>query len=253
MKKYPLILLIMAGIIAVLIISCQKDSLSREGTEDNSVLFEDQSLLENISPNFFDNHIYRIELLGNNDELCELASIIYNEGIVAEELNMYAAKKHYFNHSPVVMYSVPYTSNEDLVIVYQYETEAIVMHSKTRPGKENDLHSLSSSDGKLLYTLEVNDKGEFGNIITHHNLEFEDFNTRVYTLSQAKLSNRGSYLKVKEEDCCRRKADWAACIDCTVSAFTSSFVGTLSLILVGKEAMGAIAVSCINAGPTARC
>lgn len=253
MKKYPLILMILVGMMTVFFYSCEKDPSDQVKDEENIILFEDQSLLENISPNFYDNHIYRVELLGNNDELCDLVSAVSDEGISIEDLNIYGAKKHLFNHSSVFMYSVPFNYSDDMVIVYQYDEVSMVMLAQTEHGEEEDLFRMASSDGQLHYSMQVNDRGEFRNIVAQHNPKFERFNSRVYALSMENMADRNGHLKVKDVDCCRRADNWVGCLECTTSAFTSSVIGILSLGLLGKETFAAIAISCINAGPTAVC
>ncbi|MFC2129152.1 hypothetical protein ACFLQX_00055 [Bacteroidota bacterium] len=254
MKKNPLILMLLAGLMTVFFYSCEKDPQYQDESEENIILFEDRTILENISPNYYDNHIYRIELLGNNDELCDLISTISEEGISTDQLNIYGTKKHLFNHSSVCMYSIPNNLNDNKVIVYQYDDVSMVMHAQTIKMSENDVFRMTSTDGKMHYSMRVNDRGEFRNIVTEYNPKFEIFSARVHELSREDRLDERRQLKGKEvAPCCRKEDSWRDCIDCTSSEFRETVVGTIALTLLGMEAYAAIAVSCINANPGAVC
>ena len=255
MKKQIFQLLILSGMMATIFYGCQKDSMTQDKNgEENTILFDDPTLLENISPNFYDNHIYRIELLGNNDELCDLVSRVSDEGIRIEDLNIYGSKKHLFNHSEVIMYSIPYHDSESEVIVYQYDDIAeISIVSLEVEGSMNKI-SINTTDGALYYSLKVNEKGQFGHIETAFNPMMETFNDEVYETQQIKLelNDNRSYTKVKAP-CCRKESGTLACMDCTTAAFRETVVGTFALSGFGFALYAAIGISCINAGSGAVC
>lgn len=235
---------------------CQKDSITQdEKAEENIILFDDPTLLENISPNFYDNHIYRVEMLGNNDELCDLISRVSNEGISADELNIYGIKKHYFNNSDVLMYSIPSNYSEDRIIVYQYDDIAEITIASYEEEGNIDRINIKTTDGVLYYSMQVNVKGQFGNIISAFNPRMENFNDEVFEIYRSKLrfENEPSNTKVKAAPCCRKADGIMACINCTSAAARDTFLGTLTLSLFGPEAYFAIGVSCINANPRAVC
>ena len=74
----------------------------------NQVIFEDMSLKTNVSPNFYDNHFYSVQKLGNNKERKSLMNVIERSGIHLSVLNPKAVKKFYFNNSDIIMYAVFY-------------------------------------------------------------------------------------------------------------------------------------------------
>jgi hypothetical protein len=256
MKKQTFQLLVLTGMMATLFYGCQKDSMTQhENGEENIIFFDDPTLLENISPNFYDNHIYRIELLGNNDELCDLISRVSDEGIRNENLNIYGSKKHLFNNSEVIMYSIPYNNSESEIVVYQYDDIAEFAVASFEEEGNLDRFTMKTTDGALFYSLQVNEKGQFGNIVTSFNPLIESFSAEVYESQQLKLGldDKRTYTKTKTPSCCRKADGLTACIDCITSAFSNTFLGTLALGVYGIGTYIAIGVSCINAGPGAVC
>ena len=70
LKRKYLLLLPLAGVFLIPFFGCNKDEDSPGNTtkNSNSLVYEDQSLQEEVSPYIYDTHIYRIELLGANRE-----------------------------------------------------------------------------------------------------------------------------------------------------------------------------------------
>ena len=70
MKKLVMGALALTGVILLLVYGCDKDAEIQIQDKDtaNSLVYEDPSLIHDVSPNFYDNHIYRIEYLGENQE-----------------------------------------------------------------------------------------------------------------------------------------------------------------------------------------
>lgn len=71
---------------------------------------------------------------------------------------------------PTIMYSIPYSSSEDKIIVYQYDDLVQVMFAEYRK-IENKMttFTMKTGDGKLYYSLQENENLEFGNIVIGKN------------------------------------------------------------------------------------
>ena len=70
MKKLLFGSLFLTGIILFVAFGCTKEDETQtlDDQTSNSLVYEDNSLIDEISPYFYDNHIYRIEKLGENQE-----------------------------------------------------------------------------------------------------------------------------------------------------------------------------------------
>ncbi len=253
MKKYKILLLVLVGIMGSLFYGCEKDTESQDKSEEaNIILFEDLTLLQNVSPNYYDNHIYRVELLGNNDELCNLVARVSENGIQADQLNIYGSRKHLFNHTSAIMYSIPFNNSKKKVIVYQYEDIAEVMLASYEDEGVLDRFSIKTTDESMFYSLQVNEEGAIGNIVTEFNPRMELFNEEAVEIQQQKLDLERDRISTKAT-CCRKADGILSCMECTSAAFRTTFIGNLTLSLFGIEAYSAIGISCINANPDAVC
>jgi hypothetical protein len=96
MKRKCLFLLPLAGMILFFFPGCNKDEYSQNTKSEsaNSLVYEDNSLLEEISPYFYDNHIYRIELLGDNQERERILSEALQNGVEEDFLMIEGAQKY---------------------------------------------------------------------------------------------------------------------------------------------------------------
>jgi len=109
MKRLCLVLLPLAGIILFFVVGCNKDEETQNSRKEstNSLIYEDVSLKEEVSPYFYDNHIYRIELLGANREREQILREARANGVEDGFLMIEEAQKFFFNHTGVIMYSIP--------------------------------------------------------------------------------------------------------------------------------------------------
>jgi len=254
MKKYSHILIAVVVLLGITLYSCEKDQVQQSTTDENIVLYEDLSMLNDVSSNSYNNHIYRVEILGNNNELENLINDISGQDIPIESLNIYGIKKHQLNNSEIVMYSIPFNNSEDKIIVYKYDNlyqVSIAEYISHTDGPSR--FNIKTLDGELYYGLDLNEENQIVDITLGENRQIDKFNKDIYTLNLSKYGNTEQEVSTTKATCCRQEADWSSCMDCTTSWLGSSRIGRAALSIFGSELYVVIGISCLNAGSSAVC
>ncbi|WP_458626435.1 hypothetical protein [Winogradskyella sp. PC D3.3] len=256
MEKYIKISIFTLLISSILIYSCSENSdLNTMEENQNEVIFEDVTLKDNVSPNFYDNHFYLIEKLGNNAEKEMIIAKLQDNSIELKNLNMDIIKKFYLNNSDINMFSIPFMNSENMVIIYQFDnTYQVSVAEYNKLDKFNEF-KLKTLDNKLYYSVEINDQNQIGGIVIADNDKIADFSNEVYNISTEKHNslNHNSNNSQAKSGCCRQQSGWSDCMDCTVSYCGSKWWCVAGLVAAGPEVLAAFGASCIGAGPNASC
>jgi hypothetical protein len=255
MKRMYLVFLPLAGLTLFFFFGCNKDeeSQSKDNESANSLVYEDKSLLEEVSPYFYDNHICRIELLGANLERERIIRAALDQGVEEAFLLIEEAQKFFFNHTEVIMYSIPTIDPEQTVIIY--ETVGFYQVSMTHFGPtEGGVMSftMKTMDDRDYFSLKLDDENRIGDLKVSENEMVKTFNETVYSLTLGEESQEFT-AKGATAACCRKESSWSDCMECTTSDCLGSWLCKITGIIAPKELIAGIAVSCIGAGPDARC
>ena len=254
-KRKYFVLLPLAGILLLSFPGCNKDDETQGHSKEssNSLVYEDRSLLQEVSPYFYDNHIHRIELLGANAERAQVVKAAMGEGLDRDFLLIEDARKFFFNHSRVIMYSIPTLDPEQTVILYEthglYQV-SMAHYSPAEAGKM--LFVLRTMDDREVFSLKMDEKLRMGDLKVSENQEIKNFNQSIYSLTYQEES-RDASPKGADAICCRRESSWSACMNCTFDDCADSWICKAAGIIAPTELVAAFAVSCIGAGPDARC
>ena len=248
-------MLSLAGLLLILVIGCHKEDLNR-GTSHESAnipVYEDVSLKEEVSPYFYDNHIYRIELLGANREREEVKRAALDQGAEEEFLNLEEAQKFYFNHTDVIMYSIPTLDPEQTLILYESHGLYQVSVAQLRPVEGGLMQfTLRTMDDRDYFTLKLDDQNRMGELRIFENEKIKSFNKAVNSLT-LKEESQDEQLKAASAICCRRESSWSDCMECTVDDCSDSWVCKVVALIAPAELVAGFAASCIGAGPDAKC
>jgi hypothetical protein len=220
-------------------------------SENNEVVFEDLSLKTNVSPNFYDNHFYLIEKLGNNKERETIINAVRDKGVDLNTLNVKDVKKFYLNNTDILMYSISMKESEKEMFIYQYADLYHVNIVELSPIGNKRQFILKTLDNQLVYSLQLDNENRIGNFIVEKNPEMKTFSKDVYDLRVKEYNLKTT--AVAEDDCCRHESGWSDCVDCSVEACGRSFFCVASIVASGSAVVAGIAVSCIGAGPNAWC
>lgn len=255
MKRLCLVLLPLAGIILFFVVGCNKDEETQCPRKEsaNSLIYEDLSLKEEVSPYFYDNHIYRIELLGANQEKEQILREARTNGVEEGFLMIEEAQKFFFNHTGVVMYSIPTLDPEQTLILY--ESKGLYQVSMAHYGPaEGGLMSfaLKTMDDRSYFSLKLDDQNRIGDLKVYENEEVLSFNRAVYSIS-LKEESQDETLKGSSAICCRKESSWGDCMSCTVDDCSGSWLCKVVAIVAPAELIAGFAASCIGAGADARC
>ena len=255
MKRKCLVLLPLAGIILFFVVGCDKDEESQISRKDysNSVVYEDRSLKEEVSPYFYDNHIYRIELLGANQEREQIVREAQANGIEEDFLMIEEAQKFFFNHTGVIMYSIPTLDPEQTVIIYESKGLYQVSMAHFSPAEGGHMSfALKTMDDRDYFSLKLDDQMRIGELRVSENQEVKNFNRAVYSIS-LKEESQDVTTKGTSAICCRKESSWSDCMSCTASDCSGSWLCKVVAIIAPAELIAGFAVSCIGAGEEARC
>lgn len=254
MRKYVFVALSLTGLILLIPFGCDKEDevQTRDDQASNALVFEDPSLMSQVSPYFYDNHIYRIEVLAENREKKRVVQAITNSGADMTCLQLEDVQKFYFNHTELVMYAVPTLDPEQTLILYERFGlfQAILAEYQALPGNRSQ-YGLKTLDDELYFSFQLEDQNWIGEFRINENQIIHSFNTQVYALSLQE--GHGKSALSEEAVCCRREDNWKACVMCTLDACDESVLCRLTAIATGPALAAAIAASCIGAGPDARC
>jgi len=254
-RKYLFASLLLTGIILFVAYSCTKEDSIQESKDrsSNVLIYEDKSLMDEVSPYFYDNHIYRIELLGDNQEREQILRAALAEGVEEEFLVIDEAQKFHFNHTGVIMYSVPTLDPEQTLIIYETEGLFQVSMAHFRPVENGLMYfALKTMDDREYFSLKLDDQNRVGELKLYENEKVKSFNKAVYSLT---LTEESQDLTVKSVSapCCRKESGWSNCMECTVNDCESSWVCKLTALIAPVELAAGLAASCIGAGPDSRC
>jgi hypothetical protein len=254
MKKFISISVVFVVLAFFIIYGCTKNSdLTISESADNQILFKDLSLLQDVSPNFYDNHFYLIEKLGNNAERVKIVSTIKENGIDVNSLNIKEIKKFYFNNSEITMYSIP-AQNQETIIIYKYDNLYQVNIAEFYPANDGNMQfKLKTTDRNIFYSLELNAENKIGNLIIEENLKMNRFNNNVYSVQMEKIKSMNNIEQESAVDCCRHASNWSGCMDCSAAACGRSWICVAALVFAGPETLAGFAASCIGAGPNTFC
>ena len=254
MKKLFIGALALTGIILLMAYGCDKEDEIQimDDRTSNSLVYEDLSLKDEVSPYFYDKHIYRIEYLGENLERNEVEAAARENGVDMDGLLLQEVKKFYFNHTGVIMYSIPTKDPEQTVILYQSHGLYQVSLAEFRPALEQrSQYTLRTMDDQPFYSFQLDEEMRIGEFVVSDNERIKTFNNEIYFLTLETSHRKSTY--TEDAVCCRKEASWRACMTCTLDACNDSWVCKLTAIVAGPELAAALAASCIGAGPNARC
>lgn len=255
MKRMYLVLLPTAGMILFFFFGCHKDEeiQSTDREETNTLVYEDVSLKEQVSPYFYDNHIYRIELLGANQERERIFHAALDQGVEEAFMLVGEAQKFFFNHTDVIMYSIPTLDPEQTLIMY--ETKGLYQLSMAHFGPAGGglmSFTLKTMDDRDYFSLMLDDQNRIGDLQVSENEAIKTFNESVYSLTLKEESQETS-VKGAAAICCRKESSWSDCMDCTVNDCEGSWLCKIVGIIAPVELVAGFAASCIGAGADARC
>jgi hypothetical protein len=254
-RKYLIASLLLTGIILLIAYGCTKEN-ENQVTKDRStnvLVYEDDALRKEVSPYFYDNHIYRIELLGVNQEREQLVREAMENGVEEEFLMIEEAQKFYFNHTEVIMYSIPTLDPEQTLILYESKGLYQVSMAYFGPAEGDRMYfALKTMDDRDYFSLKLDGQNNMGELKVFENEEVKNFNKAVYSLTLREESQLGT-TKGATAICCRQESSWAACMRCTVDDCNDSWVCKFAAIIAPAELAAGLMVSCIGAGSDARC
>jgi len=246
--------LALTGVILLMVYGCDKDAeiQIQDKNTANTLAYEDPSLIDEVSPNFYDNHIYRIEYLGENQEKRRVEAAVRENGVDMNGLLLGEVRKFYFNHTGVMMYSIPTYDPEQTVIIYESHGLFQVSMAEFRPSDGNrSYYGLRTLDDQLFYSFQLDPQNRIGELVVNENELIQSFNHEIYYLT-LETSHRKS-TQSQDAVCCRKEASWKACMNCSMDACNENFLCKLTSFVAGPELAAAFAISCIGAGPDARC
>jgi len=255
MKRLCLVLLPLAGVFLIYFTACNKEEESQSSKKEstNSLIYEDMSLKEQVSPYFYDMHIYRIELLGANQEREQIVREALANGVEEAFLMIEEAQKFFFNNTGVIMYSIPTLDPEQTLILYESKGLYQVSMAHYRPAEDGHMSfALKTMDDRDYFSLKLDDQNRIGELRVSENEEVKSFNRAVYTLS-LKEESQDETLKGSSAICCRKESGWSDCMDCTAVDCSGSWLCKIVAIVAPVELIAGFAASCIGAGDDARC
>lgn len=248
-------MLSLAGMLIILTGGCNKEEEKQGASREsaNILVYEDESLREEVSPYFYDNHIYRIELLGANRERDEVFQAALAQGAEEEFLNLEETQKFFFNHTDVIMYSIPTLDPEQTLILYESHGLYQVSMVQFRPVEGGLMQfTLKTMDDRDYFSLKLDDQNRMGELRIFENEKIKSFNKAVNSLTLNEES-QDEQLKGTSAVCCRRESSWSDCMECTVDDCSDSWVCKVVAMIAPAELVAGFAASCIGAGTDARC
>ena len=254
MKKLVTGALALTGVILLWVYGCDKDAEIQIQDKEtaNSLVYEDPSLIDEVSQNFYDNHIYRIEYLGENQEKRRVETAARENGVDMDCLLLGEVRKFYFNHTGIRMYSIPTSDPEQTVILYESQGLFQVGVAEFRPlDGERSYYGLKTLDDQAFLSFQLDQEMRIGEISIADNDRMDSFNKEVYH-STLDTGHRKS-AQSEDAECCHKETTWKACVKCSVDACHDNWACSLTSIFAGPELAAAIAISCIGTGPDARC
>jgi len=254
-RKYFIVSLLFTGIVLFVLYSCTKEDEIQK-TEDRSsnvLVYEDQSTKDKVSPYFYDNHIYRIELLGDNQERAQIVREVLSNGVDEGFLMVEEAQKFFFNHTGVIMYSIPTRDPEQTLIIYETKGLFQVSMANYRPVEGGKIYfALKTMDDREYLSLKLDDQNRLGELKFFENEKLKSYNRAVYSITLREESQVGA-VKDASAICCRKESSWSDCMTCTANDCASSWLCKVVAIIAPKELIASLAVSCIGAGPDSIC
>lgn len=254
-RNFIIVPLLLTGIVLFMVYSCTKedDIQKTDHRSSNVQVYEDKSVKEKVSPYFYDNHVYRIELLGANQEREQIVREALSNGVDEGFLMIEEAQKFFFNHTGVIMYSIPTHDPEQTLIIYETRGLFQVSMAHYRPVEDGKIYlALKTMDDRECYSMKLDDQNRIGELKVYENEKLKSFNRAVYSITLSEESQVGD-VKGASAICCRKESSWSNCMTCTVNDCSDSWICKVVAVIAPKELLASIAVSCIGAGPDSVC
>lgn len=253
--KFFIVSLLLTGVVLFIAYSCSKED-EVEVSKDQStnlLIYEDKSLMEEVSPYFYDSHVYKIELLGANQEREQIVREALAKGVEEEFLLIEEAQKYFFNHTSVIMYSIPTLDPEQTLILYESKGLYQVTMAQYGPAEGGKMYfALKTMDDREFFSLKLDDQNRIGELKVFENEEVKSFNKAVYSLTLREESQLGT-VKSTSAICCRKESGWSGCMKCTMNDCSDSWVCKAVAMIAPAELVAGFAASCIGAGPDSKC
>jgi hypothetical protein len=253
--KFFIVSLLLTGIVLFIAYSCSKED-EVEVSKDQStnlLIYEDKSLMEEVSPYFYDSHVYKIELLGDNHEREQIVREALSNGVEEDFLQIEEAQKFFFNHTSVIMYSIPTLDPEQTLILYESKGLYQVSVAHYGPAGDGKMYfALKTMDDRDFFSLKLDDQNRIGELKVFENEVVKSFNKAVYSLTLREESQLGT-VKSTSAICCRKESSWSDCMTCTANDCADSWLCKVVAVIAPKELIASLAVSCIGAGPDSKC
>ncbi len=242
MKTYKLIFMAFATMIVgtFVITSCSNET-STTDTLNRS------SQNERTRVTFPNSNILSSETISDPNERIEIVSKVENSTLNIENYDLNDIQKVLFIDSDIIMYSIPNRNEIEKIIIYRYiDIFQITLAEFYELPNGNRQFRISTLDNKSIYSLQLNEEDRIGNFEISNNDEFKDFSLNVSIIQEPEVEGDSGV-------CCRKQNGWSACMDCTASACSDSWVCVAVLALLPVETLAGFAVSCIGAGSNATC
>ena len=192
-------------------------------------------------------------MLGDNQERGQILRAALAEGVEEEFLMIDEAQKFHFNHTGVIMYSIPTRDPEQTLILYETEGLFQVSMAHFSPVENGLMYfALKTMDDHEYFSLKLDDQNRIGELKLFENEKVKSFNKAVYSLTLSKESQDLTEKSVSAT-CCRKESSWSSCMKCTVNDCEGSWVCRLTALIAPVELAAGLAASCIGAGPDSRC
>jgi len=163
------------------------------------------------------------------------------------------AQKFFFNHTGVLMYSIPTIDPEQTLILYESNGLFQLSMAHYAPDEGGAMSfALKTMDDRYYFSLKLDDQNRIGEFRVHENEEVTRFNRAVYSIS-LKEESQDETLKGASAICCRKESSWSDCMSCTASDCSGSWLCKIVAIVAPAELIAGFAASCIGAGDGARC
>ena len=163
------------------------------------------------------------------------------------------AQKFFFNHTGVIMYSIPTLDPEQTLILYETMGLYQVSMAHFGPAQGGQLSfALKTMDDHDYFSLKLDGQMRIGELRVSENEKVKSFNRAVYSIS-SKEASQDETLKGKSPICCRKESSWSDCMSCTASDCSGSWLCKVVAIIAPAELIAGFAASCIGAGEGRRC
>lgn len=181
-------------------------SLIYSDVEAASILGEDYA-------NYFDSNVSMIQRVGPGHKLAikfidELSLCNFDKSM----FDMNTLNRVLLKDSDIVLYSIEYINSDNKILAFVYNEEYFFIKAHN----SDNVLSLYTLDDQIFMTYKFNYEAD--NIIStkpYSNKAMNLFSQRIYDDYSFRTKSGESVATRTMSDCCRRRADWEACIACT--------------------------------------